>query len=58
VSGHYVLDAYRTIGKDNAEAFVAEFETGKIAIVAEMRQLFAEAGRLKSLYKVSFAFLP
>lgn len=49
-------DIYRSGGKVVADKLIHEFANGCIEIVSEISDsLFEEAGRLKSLYKISFA---
>ena len=49
-------DLIRTTGKDRAGVALAEIKKRSIIIIAEITdELFAEAGRLKTSYKVSFA---
>ena len=49
-------DLYRNFGKDKANAILTEIKKRPIHIIAEISdELFEEAGRLKSTYKISFA---
>jgi predicted nucleic acid-binding protein len=47
---------YRAAGKEKAGLFLSEFKKRPIAVISDISdELFEEAGRLKSLYRVSFA---
>ena len=49
-------DSYRSRGKDQADLMLAEVINLPIEISSEITDdIFREAGRLKSLYKISFA---
>jgi PIN domain nuclease of toxin-antitoxin system len=49
-------DIYRSRGKDRADKNIIEFIDGQVTIISDISdELFAEAGRLKSQYKISFA---
>ena len=49
-------DIYRTVGKMKADEVIDEIRNQPIAIVSDISDdLFKEAGRLKSLYRISFA---
>lgn len=49
-------DIYRSIGKTKADEIIAEIKSRPITVIAEISDaLFEEAGRLKALYKISFA---
>ena len=49
-------DIYRTAGKTKADEVISEIKSRPIAIISDISDvLFEEAGRLKSLYKISFA---
>jgi PIN domain nuclease of toxin-antitoxin system len=49
-------DIYRSAGKPRADQIISEIKTRPIRIISDIGDaLFEEAGRLKSLYKISFA---
>jgi len=49
-------DLLRSLGKDKTDNIMSEIKKRPIGINAEISDaIFAEAGRLKSLYKISFA---
>ena len=49
-------DAYRYRGKEQADLMLFEVKKRPITINAEITdEIFSEAGRMKSLYKISFA---
>ena len=49
-------DDYRIHGKDSADKMVESIMTFPTTIISEIKQdIFAEAGRLKSTYKISLA---
>jgi PIN domain nuclease of toxin-antitoxin system len=49
-------ERYRAAGKAKADLFLSEFKKRPITIISDISDaLFVEAGRLKSLYKISFA---
>jgi len=49
-------DVYRTAGKAKADDVISKIKSQPIKIISEISDaLFEEAGRLKALYKVSFA---
>jgi predicted nucleic acid-binding protein len=49
-------DLFRTYGKAQADEIIAKIKSRPITIISDISDsLFEEAGRLKSLYKVSFA---
>ena len=49
-------DLLRTHGKEKADIILSEIKKRPMEIIAEISdELFEEAGRLKSLYKISFA---
>jgi len=49
-------DLYRTLGKEKAALVLGEIKKRPIKINAEITdEVFEEAGRLKALYKISFA---
>ena len=49
-------DLYRSHGKDKADLILSEIKKCPITINAEITdKIFAEAGRLKASYKISFA---
>ena len=49
-------DLYRTYGKEKADLVLSEIKKRPIVINSEISdEIFAEAGRLKASYKISFA---
>jgi predicted nucleic acid-binding protein len=47
-------DVYRAYGKEHADGFLAEIKRSPIAVNHEITdEVFAEAGRLKAIYKIS-----
>jgi len=49
-------DLYRSLGKEKADMILSEIRKRPIAINAEVTDnIFAEAGRMKASYKISFA---
>ena len=49
-------DAYRSRGKDSADLMLLEFSKLPVKVNSEITDdIFKEAGRLKSTYKISFA---
>ena len=49
-------DLLRTYGKDKADTILSEIKKRPIEVISEISDdLFEEAGRLKSMYKISFA---
>ncbi|MCL2776059.1 MAG: type II toxin-antitoxin system VapC family toxin [Oscillospiraceae bacterium] len=49
-------DIYRSVGKIKADEIISELKKRPITIISDISDgLFEEAGRLKSLYKISFA---